>query len=105
MGNFGALKKLYNLHLAPIFVSLHSLLLVINSLPSKIVRFVLNLILILLSVTCKEHEVAEKADALKEGCGQIESLKVEVTRLRRYEEELANLQVAPKNPVLLFIAS
>ena len=50
----------------------------------------------------KEQEVAEKADALKEASGQIESLKVEVTRLRRYEEELANLQVIPKNPVLLF---
>lgn len=53
----------------------------------------------------KEQEVAEKAGALKEASGQIESLKVEVTRLRRYEEELANLQVAPTNPVLLFIAS
>ncbi|GFG31832.1 hypothetical protein Cfor_10255 [Coptotermes formosanus] len=40
----------------------------------------------------KEQEVAEKADALKEASGQIESLKVEVTRLRCYEEELANLQ-------------
>jgi chorismate mutase len=53
----------------------------------------------------KEQEVAEKAGALKEASGQIENLKVEVTRLRRYEEELANLQVSPKNPVLLFIAS
>jgi len=105
LGNFGALKKLYNLHLAPIFVSLHYLLLVINTVPSKIVHFVLNLIFILLSVTCKEHKVAEKADALKEASGQMESLKMEVTRLRRYEEKLANLQVAPKNPVLLFIAS
>jgi hypothetical protein len=43
----------------------------------------------------KEQELAEKADALKEASGQVESLKVEVTRLRRYEEELANLQVAP----------
>jgi len=40
----------------------------------------------------KEQEVAEKAGALKEASGQIENLKVEVTRLRRYEEELANLQ-------------
>jgi len=44
----------------------------------------------------KEQEVAEKADALKEASGQMESLKVEVTRLRRSEEELANLQVASK---------
>jgi hypothetical protein len=35
----------------------------------------------------------------------MESLKVEVTRLRRHEEELANLQVASENPVLLIIAS
>jgi hypothetical protein len=48
----------------------------------------------------KEQELVERADALKEASGQVESLKVEVTRLRRYEEELANLQVAPKNPVL-----
>ncbi|XP_023722258.1 golgin subfamily A member 1 isoform X2 [Cryptotermes secundus] len=40
----------------------------------------------------KEQEVAEKADALKEASSQIESLKLEVTRLRHYEEELANLQ-------------
>jgi len=53
----------------------------------------------------KEQEVAEKADALKEASGQVASLKLEVTRLRRYEEELANLQVAPKNQVLLFITS
>jgi hypothetical protein len=53
----------------------------------------------------KEQDLAEKADALKEASGQLESLKVEVTRLRRYEEELANLQVSSKNQVLLFITS
>ncbi|XP_069674177.1 golgin subfamily A member 1-like isoform X2 [Periplaneta americana] len=40
----------------------------------------------------KEQEVAEKLDAMKEASSQIENLKLEVTRLRRYEEELANLQ-------------
>ncbi|PNF41515.1 hypothetical protein B7P43_G13037, partial [Cryptotermes secundus] len=45
----------------------------------------------------KEQEVAEKADALKEASSQIESLKLEVTRLRHYEEELANLQVLVGN--------
>jgi hypothetical protein len=50
----------------------------------------------------KEQEVAEKANALKVASGQIDGLKMEVTRLRRYEEELANLQVVPENPVLLF---
>jgi hypothetical protein len=44
----------------------------------------------------KEQEVVEKADALKEAYSQVESLKSEITRLRRYEEELANLQVAHK---------
>lgn len=46
--------------------------------------------------------MAEKANALKVASGQIDGLKMEVTRLRRYEEELANLQVVPENPVLLF---
>jgi hypothetical protein len=105
LGKFRALREFYSLHLALVFVSLHCLLLVTNTVPFKIVQFVLNLVFILLSVTFKEQEVAEKADALKEASGQLESLKVEVTRLRRYEEELANLQVAPKNQVLLFITS
>jgi hypothetical protein len=29
----------------------------------------------------------------------MESLKLEITRLRHYEEELANLQVAKNNPI------
>jgi hypothetical protein len=73
--------------------------------PIKILHFVLYLFLFCCQLLVKEQEIAEKADALKEASGQIESLKVEVARLRRYEEELANLQVAPKNPVLLFITS
>ena len=41
----------------------------------------------------KEQELAEKSDTLKESSSQVESMKMEITRLRRYEEELANLQV------------
>ncbi|XP_067001450.1 golgin subfamily A member 1 [Anabrus simplex] len=40
----------------------------------------------------KEQEVAEKVNALRESSNQVETLRAEVTRLRRYEEELSNLQ-------------
>jgi hypothetical protein len=44
----------------------------------------------------KEQELAEKAVALKEASSKIEGFKLEITRLRHYEEELANLQVVQK---------
>nr|CAD7462790.1 unnamed protein product [Timema tahoe] len=40
----------------------------------------------------KEQEVAERVNTLKESSSQIEQLKSEVNRLRRYEEEYSNLQ-------------
>nr|CAD7205360.1 unnamed protein product [Timema douglasi] len=42
----------------------------------------------------KEQEVAERVNTLKESSSQIEQLKSEVNRLRRYEEEYSNLQVS-----------
>jgi golgin subfamily A protein 1 len=44
------------------------------------------------SLLVKEQELAEKEDDLKVASSQMESLKLEITRLRHYEE-LANLQV------------
>nr|CAD7263676.1 unnamed protein product [Timema shepardi] len=49
----------------------------------------------------KEQEVAERVNTLKESSSQIEQLKSEVNRLRRYEEEYSNLQVS----VSLFVDS
>lgn len=40
----------------------------------------------------KERELSEKINAIKEGHSQISSLKLEVNRLRRFEEEISNVQ-------------
>jgi hypothetical protein len=52
----------------------------------------------------KEQELAERVDALREASSQMESLKLEITRLRPYEEELADLQVA-KNNIIFYVLS
>ena len=45
----------------------------------------------------KERELSEKLNALKENEVQISSLKSEVARLRRFEEEISNIQVRRKS--------
>lgn len=42
----------------------------------------------------KEQEADEKSHHLKTATSEIESLKTEVSRLRRYEDELNNVQVS-----------
>jgi len=42
----------------------------------------------------KEQEVEEKTHHLKAATAEIENLKIEVSRLRRYEDELNNVQVS-----------
>lgn len=42
----------------------------------------------------KEQEVEEKSHHLKAATAEIDSLKTEVSRLRRYEDELNNVQVS-----------
>jgi len=42
----------------------------------------------------KEQEVEEKSHHLKIATAEIECLKTEVSRLRRYEDELNNVQVS-----------
>jgi len=42
----------------------------------------------------KEQEVEEKTHHLKAATTEIENLKIEVSRLRRYEDELNNVQVS-----------
>lgn len=42
----------------------------------------------------KEQEAEEKSHHLKAATSEIDSLKTEVSRLRRYEDELNNVQVS-----------
>lgn len=44
-------------------------------------------------VLFREQELDEKASALKEATQQIEKMRLEVSRLRRQEEQLSDLQV------------
>lgn len=56
-----------------------------------------NLFIILLcffQLLAKEQEVEEKTHHLKAAIAEIDSLKSEVSRLRRYEDELNNVQVS-----------
>lgn len=51
-------------------------------------------IIIFPQLLAKEQEVEEKSHHLKAATAEIESLKTEVSRLRRYEDELNNVQVS-----------
>lgn len=44
-------------------------------------------------VLLREQELAEKSTALKDATQQLEKLRTEVTRLRRQEEQLSDIQV------------
>lgn len=48
----------------------------------------------LMKLLAKEQEVDEKTHHLKAATAEIDSLKSEVSRLRRYEDELNNVQVS-----------
>lgn len=45
-------------------------------------------------VLLREQELSEKSNALKEASAQLEKLRNEVTRLRRQEELLSDIQVS-----------
>lgn len=47
-----------------------------------------------IQLLAKEQEVEEKTHHLKAAIAEIDSLKSEVSRLRRYEDELNNVQVS-----------
>lgn len=47
-----------------------------------------------LQLLAKERELSEKLNTLKETNVQVVSLKSEVARLRRFEEEISNIQVS-----------
>lgn len=48
----------------------------------------------MLQLLAKEQEVDEKSHHLKAAMAEVDSLKAEVSRLRRYEDELNNVQVS-----------
>lgn len=50
----------------------------------------------------KEQEVDEKSHHLKSALSEIENLKSELSRLRRYEDELNNVQVSQLLIILFF---
>lgn len=52
------------------------------------------ILFILIQLLAKEQEVEEKSHHLKAATAEIDSLKSEVSRLRRYEDELNNVQVS-----------
>lgn len=54
-------------------------------------------------VLLREQELAEKTTALKEATAQLEKIRNEVTRLRRQEELLSDVQVKIFYTVTLFI--
>lgn len=58
--------------------------------------FICNLFILLcfFQLLAKEQEVEEKTHHLKAAIAEIDSLKSEVSRLRRYEDELNNVQVS-----------
>lgn len=58
--------------------------------------FIYNLVILLcfFQLLAKEQEVEEKTHHLKAAIAEIDSLKSEVSRLRRYEDELNNVQVS-----------
>ncbi|XP_071581096.1 uncharacterized protein [Temnothorax nylanderi] len=50
----------------------------------------------------KEQEVEEKTHHLKAATAEIENLKTEVSRLRRYEDELNNVQVVDEQNSVVY---
>ena len=48
----------------------------------------------LIKLLAKEQEAEEKTHHLKAAIAEIDNLKSEVSRLRRYEDELNNVQVS-----------
>lgn len=53
-----------------------------------------NLFIIHLQLLAKEQDVEDKSNRLKAAATEIENLKTELTRLRRYEDSLNNVQVS-----------
>lgn len=47
-----------------------------------------------MKLLAKEQEVEEKSHHLKSALTEVDNLKTEVSRLRRYEDELNNVQVS-----------
>lgn len=56
-----------------------------------------------MQLLAKEQEVEEKTGHLKTTTAEMESLKTEVSRLRRYEDELNDIQVSCSLNLKLFI--
>ena len=57
----------------------------------------------LIKLLAKEQEVEEKTHHLKAAIAEIDNLKSEVSRLRRYEDELNNVQVSDLIIALILI--
>lgn len=66
----------------------------INSGSDNTCNILICYIIYFLQLLAKEQEADEKSHHLKAAISEVENLKAEVSRLRRYEDELNNVQVS-----------